>query len=172
MFYVDITNKRPWDLTSDQALNNAQEIYDFFIDKGYTEEAAAGIIGNMAVESYLNPGQIGHGYKVYNRYSPRGFIMWTSSPNIDSLYRVLGYDQWHNGYLQLEYIQYNPNNLVFCPNPDMGYNYSWVEYSQLTDLEEAVKAFCWEAERPKPASAHINLRIKYAMYYLNVVKEV
>lgn len=53
-------------LTMDQMKLNAQYIYKFFSNKGFTKNAICAMLGNMQAESALNPGRwqnnnVGHG---------------------------------------------------------------------------------------------------------------
>lgn len=45
------------DLTSAQKTANAKFIYDYLTKRGFTKAAACAVIGNIEVESYLNPGE-------------------------------------------------------------------------------------------------------------------
>lgn len=49
-------------------------------------------------------------------------------------------------------------------NPTHGYNYSWAEFSQLTDYEVAVYAFFWEAERGTASTIPTRLNYAYKFY--------
>lgn len=159
-----VTNQVPWNLYTDsRAINNAQEIWNFFRGNNFTEEATAGILGNTSQESFNNPGQIGLNYSTTNPYTPRGLLMWTTQTNIDRLYSYTGASTWMQGSRQCAYILDNPNDWVFFPNSSQGYTYTWAQYAQLTDIYEATKAFCWEAERP--GSPQMNKRTGYAAYW-------
>ena len=163
-----ITNAIPWTYTtSTQAHDNAENIWTYFRGKGLTEEATAGILGNLTQESYVNPGQIGHNYSVTDPYSPKGLMMWTTTGAIDQLYDYtsnLGLP-WNDGSAQIQLIWDNPNGSIFWPR--IGYYYTWDNgpngFFNLTNVEEATKAFCWEAEAP--GDPQMNKRVQAANYW-------
>ena len=133
-----VTNGVPWDLYSDpNAINNETEIWNYFTSNGFTPEATAGIMGNMAAESYFNPGQIGHNQSTTYMYSSRGLIMWTTQQNIDRLYSVVGINTWMDGAAQCSYIESNPNDWVFYPDStsiSQGFPYTWAQFKQLNNV--------------------------------------
>ena len=158
-----VTNGVPWNIYTDQrSIDNAQEIWNYFVGNGFTEEAAAGILGNISQECFNNPGQIGLNYSITDPYTPRGLLMWTGQTNIDRLYSYTG-SNWSDGTSQCAYINDNPNGWVFFPNASQGYTYSWADYQALNDVYEATRAFCWEAERP--GSPQMDKREGYAAYW-------
>ena len=79
-----------WDIPdSPEALNNAQIIWDFFKGMLFSDESIAGILGNMAQESMLNPHQFGYNASMTDPYTPRGLIMWTTQANIQNMYNYM-----------------------------------------------------------------------------------
>lgn len=163
-----VTNGVPWDLYNDpRAINNEIEIWNYFTNNGFTDEATAGIMGNMAAESFMNPGQIGLNMSMTNPYTSRGLIMWTTQLNIDRLYSVVGINTWMDGAAQCSYIESNPNDWVFYPDSTsiaQGFPYTWAQFKQLTDVYTASDAFYWEAERPGDGSQ--GKRQGFAVYFL------
>ena len=159
-----IVNTQPWTYNiSPEAHDNAEIIWNFFRSQGLTEEATAGILGNLTQESYVNPGQIGLGYPIADTYSPKGLMMWTTHGAIDQLYSYtanLG-RPWNDGDAQIRLIMDNPNNSIFWPRN--GYYYTWEQYQQLQDIDEATHAFCWEAEAP--GDPQMNKRETAAHYW-------
>ena len=159
-----IINYQPWVYyQSQEAHDNAEITWNFFRSNGLTEESIAGILGNLTQESYMNPGQIGLGYPVADTYSPKGLMMWTTHGAIDQLYSYtanLG-RPWSDGDAQIRLIMDNPNNSIFWPRN--GYNYTWAEFQALTNVEEATRAFCWEAEAP--GDPQMDKRITAANYW-------
>jgi len=83
---------------------DAQVAMDFFISKGYTEAAAAGIVGNLIVESNLKTDIIGDGGKAY------GIAQW--HPDRQAKFaEVYGKPiQTTTFKEQLEYIDWELNN--------------------------------------------------------------
>ena len=169
-----ITNAmNPWApdyyYTSQACHDNGQLIWNYFRTQGFTEEATAGVMGNLTQESMLNPGQIGIGYPISDPYSPRGFMMWTTSNIIDILYSYANdYNMnWYDGDLQCMFIAENKvypgfaNGCIFWPRN--GYTYTYAQFKELTDIDEATKAFCWEAE--SPSDPQMNKRLAAAGYW-------
>ena len=160
----EVVNYQPWNFyTSQEAHDNAQLIWEYFRARGFTEEACAGILGNMSIESFVNPGQIGLGYPIADPYSPQGLIMWTTTGGIDQLhnYATAEGTVWYDGTLQCKLIYDNPNDSIFWPRN--GYYYTWAQFAQLTDVDEATLAFCWEAEAP--GTPHETERKQAAAYW-------
>lgn len=158
-----IVNHHPWDYTTSQeAHDNALITWTFFRSHGFTEEATAGILGNLSIESYMNPGQIGLDYPI-TKYSPKGLMMFTTTGAIDQLYDYAANmgETWDSGNAQINLILDNPNNSVFFPRN--GYNYTWEEYKSIANIEEATKAFCWEAEAP--GVPHMESRIAASNFW-------
>lgn len=98
-----------------QKQNNALIINDYFHTlNGWTVNAVAGMLGNMEVESYINPGQTEIGYPVQTTSGGFGLVQWTPrtkysdwagadwETNFDKqLQRILyeyngGYEQWNS----------------------------------------------------------------------------
>lgn len=64
-FHSALTNGSPWAMWSNEMNDNATEIYSvLYHDYNWTLEAVCGALGNMTVESYLNPAQFQGGYPI------------------------------------------------------------------------------------------------------------
>lgn len=133
-------------LTTEQMQGNAVEFYNYF-KTSMTLEAICGILGNIQRESQLNPGQMegGYGGSLSHGY---GLIQWTPGSLLTNWASNKGYN-WYDGTAQCEYIDeentYTGDDAVWFPTSS--YPYSWVEFKQLTNVEEAVKAYLYERER-------------------------
>lgn len=57
--------------------NNALIINDYFQREGWTVNAIAGMLGNMELESYINPGQTQIGYGLLDPSGGFGLVQWT-----------------------------------------------------------------------------------------------
>lgn len=157
----EITSSTPsWSNTKDDptVINNTWEFYNYF--NGYmTIEAMAGILGNMRHESAgINPGQmeIGYGGDPAHGY---GLIQWT--PSTDLTDYVSG--NWYDGNVQCDLIQREGENISPVNGrwiPTSAYPYTWAQFCQLTNVEEATKAYLYERER---GTSVINLRVGYAL---------
>lgn len=146
---------------SDEAKNNAYEMYRWFSGV-MTLEAMCGIIGNACYESHgLNPAQ-----KQVSSGAGWGLIQWTPYSNL-----VDYVNTWYDGDEQCELILREGRGEVsgrfFASKKHPEYSYSWSQFCQLTDIEEAVKAYLWERERPleKYAQQTLQDRINMARFY-------
>lgn len=138
----------PPSLTTEQE-KNAWQVWSFLKDKGYTEQAAAGILGNMQGESGIYPDKdevgAGIGY---------GLVQWTASNGvtpgrtyiqqklaaagisgdyrtIDTQMKLLEWDMFNGQYIQTS-----------------SYPYSSSQFKQLTNIGTATMAFERNFERP------------------------
>ena len=66
-------------LSSSEMLDNAKYIYNYFIAKGWSANAICGMLGNMQVESTINPG-IWQDLKI-NFDAGFGLVQWTPASN-------------------------------------------------------------------------------------------
>ena len=162
-----VTNTATGDpFTTNWKYSNAWEVWTYFINAGCTEEAAAGILGNMTYEGTLNPGQIEIGQDPNNPASGRGLIGWTDGTKIINYAASVG-GNWYDGTIQCQFIDQVPSQ-NFLPNAAAGYNYSWSQFKQLTNIADAALAFLFEAERPADqGSAQRQRRIDAAQVWYN-----
>lgn len=65
-------------LTTAQMRVNAKYIYSYLLDKGWTVNAIAGLLGNMQHESAINPGRW-QSNKVNNMSGGYGLVQWTKA---------------------------------------------------------------------------------------------
>ena len=148
---------------------NAQLFIDYF--SGYmTDAAMAGILGNMQHESYLNPGQcqIGSGTSTSSS-SGGGLIQWTPRSDFIVWCNARG-RSWYDGYYQCYRIRCEGEGRDGCSGYWLkkgAYQYSWSEYCQLTDYEEACKAYL--AERERAGVAALSTRLAYAENWYNFI---
>lgn len=105
--------------------NNAREIWGFFQAKGWTLESVSGMLGNMEVESFINPAQWEQNYPIYGA-GGFGLVQWTPWSN----YTNWAGSGWETNYTrQLERIQYElENGLQWSPVAQDGY----MTFSQFT----------------------------------------
>lgn len=138
----------PPSLTTEQE-KNAWQVWSFLKDKGYTEQAAAGILGNMQGESGIYPDkdEVGSGIGY-------GLVQWTASNGvtpgrtyiqqklatagitgdyrtIDTQMKLLEWDMFNGQYIQTS-----------------GYPYSPSQFKLLTTISTATTAFERNFERP------------------------
>lgn len=87
-------------LSEEQMQNNAVLVYQFFSAKGWSMNAIAALLGNMEVESTLNPNMIEIGG------TGHGLVQWTPPENLYAVLDVLygSHSDWHLGEKQLEVL--------------------------------------------------------------------
>lgn len=132
-------------LTQSEMENNATEFYGYFNSKGFTIESVAGMLGNLQQESNINPGM----KQTASASSGWGLIQWTPSSNLTDYATAYGVD-WTTGEIQTQLMWdeiINGYGGQWIPKPSLGYGYTGAEFSQLTDVAEACKAYLYERER-------------------------
>lgn len=139
---------------------NAYEFWTFFASRGYTIESVSGMLGNIDQESTVNPGL----QETSSDSSGWGLIQWTPFNSYKWWWDFHGWN-WYDGNAQCEKIseEIESNRDPWIPTSQ--YPYSGYEFSQLTDVEEATRAYFAERERGDPAQAMMSHRIDCANYY-------
>lgn len=148
---------------------NAYMVYSFFNKLGFTAEAIAGLLGNMQQESGINPGRwqggSGPGY---------GLVQWDPASNYMNYATRNGIDindADSNGDGQCQCIDDGESEGQWLPNTptaiEHNTRYSWAEFSQLTDVNEAVRAFLYEYERA--GTPMLENRYTYAAYWYGII---
>lgn len=146
---------------------NAWAVWQFLKSKGYSEQATAGILGNMDQESGIMPdideGGGGPGY---------GLVQWTSPIAGESgrayVQRLLAQagisGDYRNITTQLKLLDWHMHNGQYIPSA--AYPYSVAEFKALTDIGTATMAF--EANFERPAVTHPE-RIPLAQYWYDLL---
>lgn len=145
-------------LTQSEMENNATEFYGYFNSKGFTIESVAGMLGNLQQESNINPGM----KQTASASSGWGLIQWTPSSNLTDYATAHG-SVWSTGEIQTQLMWdeiINRYGGQWIPKPSLGYDYTGAEFSQLTDVAEACKAYLYERERAGVEA--LNKRLNYA----------
>lgn len=145
-------------LTQSEMKNNATEFYGYFNSKGFTIESVAGMLGNLQQESNINPGM----KQTASASSGWGLIQWTPSSNLTGYATAHGSD-WATGEIQTQLMWdeiINGYGGQWIRKPSLGYGYTGAEFSQLTDVAEACKAYLYERERAGVAA--LDKRLTYA----------
>ena len=139
---------------SDAQIYNMNKVYDYFINKGWTPNAIAGMLGNMMVESTVNP------WLFQNRT-----LDWTDVSGILTDNGGMGLTQWtpcrkyynwatlenqdpQSGTTMCNRIKYEQdNNLQW--SLDNILQYTWSDYVSSTQTPEMLaRVFLWAYERP------------------------
>ena len=156
----------PPELTTEKE-KNAWAVWQFLKSKGYSEQAAAGILGNMDQESGIMPdideGGGGPGY---------GLVQWTSPIAGESgrayVQRLLAQagisGDYRNITTQLKLLDWHMHNGQYIPSA--AYPYSVAEFKALTDIGTTTMAF--EANFERPAVTHPE-RIPMAQYWYDLL---
>jgi hypothetical protein len=87
-------------------MDKAQQAYQYFLSKGYSPQAAAGIVGNLIHESNLNTSA--EGDKGYKGGSSFGIAQWRMD-RLDRLKKFAG-DNWTDFNKQLDFVDWELNN--------------------------------------------------------------
>ena len=150
--YID-TASQVWNHAAAQSnsaqIGNAQEMWNYFTNLGYSEEATAAIIGNAQHESALNPAQWQYGSYVGNPNSGYGLFQWDPARRYWQLYcGTYGYDRT-DGYYQCQWVEtqtiggLDGNQWIGVVNPT-----SWANFKVSTDTPSNLAyAFCRNWER-------------------------
>lgn len=152
--------------------NNAICIYNFFIRRGWTIQAIAGLLGNIQQESTFNPNLIEIGG------TGHGLVQWTPPSNLYDVLDVLygSHDDWYLGDKQCNviYAEYEEA----CGFADRGiekqwyetstYPMSWLEWSKSTG-DVGTLALVFQRNYERPASIHPE-RYDYAHEWYEFLK--
>jgi hypothetical protein len=128
---------------------NAAVAYDFLVSKGLSCEQAAGVIGNLQLESGLNPRL--EAMDTNNKMS-RGIAMWQPTRWQNLLTFAAGRDPWALG-TQLDFLWYELQS-----QPSLGLQ----QLLATTTAQDATVVFQNRFENPRADLAHTDKRIAAA----------
>lgn len=116
-------------LTQSEMQENATYIYTYFSAKGWTLNAIAGMLGNMQIESTINPG-IWQSLDYGNMSGGLGLVQWTPATTLTEwcIANNLGYTLMDS---QLKRIEYELANGLQWYATD-SYNFSFKTFTQST----------------------------------------
>ncbi|MBL1226611.1 phage tail spike protein [Enterococcus sp. BWR-S5] len=156
----------PPELTTEQE-KNAWQIWQFFKAKGWTEEAIAGMLGNMQSESGIMPDideiSGGGGYGLVQWTPKSKLVNWCNEKGLD--YRTLD--------AQCQRIQWEvENNVQWFANPQRPdlTDISFVQFTKLTDVKLAADYFIAFYEHP--ADPFQPIRQTQAQYWYDKLKNL
>lgn len=145
----------------------ASQVYTFFKNEGWTDNAIFGMLGNMTQESSMDPnewqnndvGDMGVGY---------GLVQWTPATKLINWCNSNGYN-YTQTQSQCARILYELNNgLQYA---EIHYNISFRQYTQLNEsLSEMTKIFCSNYEQAGIAATEN--RITYANQWSSVLSDI
>lgn len=135
--------------------DNSAKLWNYFVTHGYSEAATAGILGNLSVESGLDPTK-----QQYGGGPGRGLAQWTVNggrwKGLLNLANQKG-TEWTDLITQAEWIQ---------KEMEAG---SWIKdisgFKNVSSVDNATTIFCTQYERP--GIPHLDTRIKKANEYYN-----
>lgn len=109
-------------LSESEMQNNALIIRDDLLQRGWSINAIAGMLGNMESESSINPG-IWQSLNEGNMSGGYGLVQWTPATNFTSWADSKGYN-WDDGQAQLKWIDEETASFgQWIPTTD--YNFSF-----------------------------------------------
>lgn len=147
-------------LTIGEMQNNAQIIFTYLTNRGWTVNAVAGLLGNMQKESTINPG-------IWQNLSPNpslgwGLVQWTPSTNFTDWATANGYAN-DDGDAQLKWI--DEVTVSFGQwIPTAQYPESFGEFKGSTMSPEYL-ADCFLKNFERPAEIDQPERQRYARYW-------
>ena len=157
----------PPQLTTDQE-KNAWIVWQFLKSKGYTEQAAAGILGNMDQESGIMPDTEQIGGPAYGLVQWDGSAYplvppatWNGREYVQNLMRAAGiFGDYRTIKAQCQLLEWCMFNGQYIKTS--AYPYSVAQFKTLTNISTATTAF--EANFERPAVTHperVQLAIKW-----------
>ena len=174
-------------LTQAHRDENAQLIFNYLSNLRWTREAIAGILGNMDVESSVNPALIEHGNHhtlITNTEclalptdTGVGLVQWTgngSTPPIGqklASFAIRNNKEWYDGELQCFRLEREYQlDLQFLPTTVDGVQWTWGDYVNSTDSpEHLAKVWQYAYERGGSDTA---LRQTRARYYYETIRQI
>uniref|UniRef100_UPI00359C44CB phage tail spike protein n=1 Tax=Lactococcus garvieae TaxID=1363 RepID=UPI00359C44CB len=157
----------PTELTTDQE-KNAWIVWQFLKSKGYTEQAAAGILGNMDQESGIMPDTEQVGGPAYGLVQLDGSAYplvppttWNGREYVQNLMRAAGISgDYRTTKAQCQLLEWCMFNGQYIASNS--YPYSVAQFKGLTDIATATTAFEANFERPEITHPErIQLAIKW-----------
>lgn len=168
-------------LTQAHRDENALLVYNFLHNLGWTDEAIAGILGNMDVESTMNPALIeGRNYHTLidnntclsiNSNTGVGLVQWTGHTNTSPAGQKLASfairygEQWYDGDLQCFRLQREyETDIQFQAGTVDGVSWDWQSYVVSTDSPEQL-AKVWQLLYERGGSDTTTRQQKARYYY-------
>lgn len=148
---------------------NAQFIMSYFFEKGWTKNAIAAMLGNMQVESTINPG-LWQGMDEFDYSGGFGLVQWTPATKYIDWATVSGfqnYADWRLIIPQCLRIDYELEN-------DLQWESTIMTFYEFTQSTENVRylsdRFCWGYERP--ANPDLEGRADNAEYWFGLLEYI
>jgi len=152
-------------LSLEEMTINAQEILDYFLDKGWTKESVCGMLGNMQSESTINPG-IWESLDEGNLQCGFGLVQWTPASKYISWADSEGYvrDDIEGQMCRIQYEVDNGMQWITKPS----YPMSFEEFTKSTENPSYLaEVFINNYERPFEPNQPI--RGEQALYWFDTL---
>lgn len=154
-------------LNIEDQTNNAKMVYSFFSAQGWTINAVAGMLGNMVVESSINPGRWEIG-ETGNPEAGFGLVQWTPASKLFSWLSANGYSNGSGEGQCRRIIWELENGEQYYPTSQ--YPITFREFSVSTDYPHRLaSAFLYNYERPGDPEASETIRQEQANYWYEVL---
>lgn len=141
-------------LTTQEMSFNAKYIYSYLHNAGWSDNAIAGLLGNLQAESTMNPGRW-QSEAVGNVSMGYGLVQWTPSTKYTEWCSNQGLSDPSEMDSNLKRILYElENNIQWIATSS--YNFSFKEFSTSTKtVSELAKSFLLNYERPADQSESV-----------------
>lgn len=143
---TDDSNQIQWQSNQNSTKTTKNDIIDYFVNKGLTENQARGIYGNLMQESGGNLT-----IKSRDGYNSYGLAQWTGARKT-KLFQMYGKNPSKQN--QLDYLWWELNN---TEKPALR------ALLQTTTVQDATKVFMDKFERPSKSYANYARRLKFAL---------
>ena len=159
-FWTTSDGQSQFGLSQDEKDENASRIYTFFTKQGWTKEAICGMLGNMDVESRMNPRAENQGTDSY------GLVQWHPSSKLTN-WAISESLDWELGITQCKRISFEEeNNLQWASWSTYAFSY-WAR-EMVDTVENMANIFMTHYEVADPGT--LAERQQWALYYFDVVK--
>lgn len=151
-------------LTLEHKKDNAKKVYEYFRARGWSNKGVCAMLGNMDVESSINPGLIEGRRPTLYPDAGYGLTQWTPYTKLSEWAEEMGLEWRNNGDTQCLRIERERlNEYQWVQNV----NISFYDFSVATteSLSYLTNAFCRNYERP--ADPDIPERIRRARFWYN-----
>lgn len=133
-------------LTPSEMSSNAQLVYGYCHGKGWSINAICGMLGNMTLESGINPAAWQSYIVGSGGGGGFGLVQWTPWTNFTDWADAHGYE-WEDGYAQLKWIDEETTNYgQWIPTTIWNFGWSAFKTSSLSP-EDCASAFLKNFER-------------------------
>lgn len=139
-------------------IKTRNRLISMFVDKGYTQNQAIGIVANLQAESGFRTKA--HGDRGLVKGGSHGIAQWNRE-RLDKLKEMYG-DGWDKLENQVAYVDWELRNTEKVAGDAL---------RKARTIEEATRIFTTEYERPKDKHLRANERIKIAMSYKDIIPE-